>query len=279
MKFYNMARVYMSPETGDVPAGGGGDVVTPSADTPTESPAEAPAGEITPTETPEVVAPVVEPTGEDTTLPEKEVDKSKLSQVTGLVEQAGLTMTEVAEYAKANDGAIDLDTMVALKEKHGDAVATLIADQIKGIHAERTSEANARDKAVYDQVEEAFKDTADEGQTGEESWKELATWSKENVSNEHRAEINTLLAQGGLAAKLAVQELTNAFKEAHNVREFQDAELLEADTPAGVNGGNITKQDYVMEMRKLELAGHQYGTSAEMKKLDARRMKSINSGY
>ena len=268
MLFRNRARVYMSPEEGVTPTGG----------------APEPIVEQTPVPTPETPAPAEVPVEAPT--PEKEVDKSKLGQVTSLVEASGLTMKEVAEYAKANDGSIDLDTMVALKEKHGDAVAALIADQIKGIHTEKSSAATARDQAVYDQVEEAFKDTADEGQTGQESWKELAEWTKAetdgqpNISQEHRSEINDMLSRGGLAAKLAVQELTNAFKDAHGKSEFQDAELLEADKVVqSTVGGNITKQDYAIEMRKLESAGHVYGTSSEMKKLDARRMKSINAGY
>ena len=272
MKFLNMTRVYMSPETGgEAPAS----TDTPVAEVEVEAtPVVEPVKEVTP----------VEPT--DTKLPEKEVDKSKLGQVTGLIEQSGLTMKEVAEYAKANNGDVDLDTMVALKEKHGDAIASLIADQIKDIHTTRTNEANARDRAVYDQVKEAFADiTSDPEQTGESMWSELATWTKEetdgkpNVSTEHRNEINTMLAQGGLAAKLAVQELTSAFKESLGSQDFQEAELLEADQAAqATGGGTITKQDYTMELRKLEAAGHVYGQSSEIKKLDARRMKSIQRG-
>ena len=164
MKFLNMTRVYMSPETGgEAPAS----TDAPVAEVEVEAtPVVEPVKEVTP----------VEPT--DTKLPEKEVDKSKLGQVTGLIEQSGLTMKEVAEYAKANNGDVDLDTMVALKEKHGDAIASLIADQIKDIHTTRTNEANARDRAVYDQVKEAFADiTSDPEQTGESMWQELANWT------------------------------------------------------------------------------------------------------
>lgn len=270
MKFFNMTRVYMSPETGgDAPASGG--------DVPATEPVVAPV-----VTEPAKVEPKVEPKVEATDdtkveLTEKPVDKSKLGKVTTLVESAGLTMKEVAEYAKANDGKVDLDTLTSLTEKHGEAIAELIADQIKDIHSERVKEANDRDKSVYDQVQEAFKDITE--QSGEESWKELSTWAKTNVSNDHRTEINKLLAQGGLAAKLAVQELTTAFKESQGSQDTQDADLLEADTPAPSGGGNITKQDYNMELDKLLAAGHQYGKSSEIKRLDDRRMKSMARGY
>lgn len=267
---------------------------TPSTEATPVAPVVATEQPVTPVEDPKVepiVAPVVETPSEapkdkeitktetDATLPEKEVNKSKLAQVSSLVESAGLTMKDVAEIAKANNGDIDLETMVALKEKHGDAIASLLADQIKGIHTERTNAASQRDTEVYDQVKEAFKDiSSDPDQTGESMWKELATWSKENVSDDHRTEINTLLAQGGLAAKLAVQELTTAFKEANGTKEFQEAELLEADSTPKESGGTISKQDYNRELNALLSSGHSYGSSSEIAKLDQRRMKSIQRG-
>lgn len=273
MIFHRMMKKYMSPEQGGEGQGGGGaPVAEPQAvpvETPTEVPVEKPSE--TPTQTP---APKEEST-EAVSTPTEETT-SKLAQVSGLVEQAGLTMKEVAEYAKANDGAVDLATMVALKEKHGEAVATLIADQVKAIHKERTEAAKAKDQAVYDQVAEAFKDTTT--QSGEETWKELAGWAKDNVSAEHRTEINKLLAQGGLAAKLAVQELTTAFKEANASRETQEADLLEADAVATPNGKDISKHEYNMELDRLLKSGHQYGSSREIAQLDARRTASIRKG-
>lgn len=265
MKFLNMRRIYMAVETAGEVGGSGAPAPTPVAES--AAPVEQP--EAKPAEKPTEVKP--------TESPEKVVDKSKLSRVSGLVEAAGLTMKEVAEYAKSNDGKVDFDTHVALVEKHGEAVADLIVEQIKGIHTERSAEASKRDQAVFDQVAEAFEGITT--QTGEETWKELAGWAKENVSDEHRAEINKLLAQGGFAAKLAVQELTTAFKEAQGNREFQDAELLEADVPAKGDNGLITKSDYNRELNKLLSAGHVYGESSEIKKLDTRRTKSIHSGY
>jgi hypothetical protein len=271
MILFHLRNPYLSPESGGDQSGGG------------EPVAEAP----TPIEVD--VTPVVDndaeenPVKEESTkesekdkLPKKE-DKTRVGKVTALVEQSGLDMKEVAEYAKANNGEVDLDTMVALKEKHGDAIAELIVDQIKGIHKEHSEAASKRDKEVYDQVQEAFQDVTD--QSGEETWKELAAWSKENVSNEHRADINKLLAQGGLVAKLAVQELVSAFKESQGTQEFQEADLLEADNTApSSTGGTISKSDYNRELNELLNKGHVYGQSAEIAKLDNRRAKSIQRG-
>jgi hypothetical protein len=276
MKFLNMHRMYMSPEVGASTGGGESPQVdatteaeTPAEPTPAVEPVDTPKD--TPKESPK------ETKEEPKEAPKDKSDDSKLNRVTSLIEDAGLDMKEVAEYAKANEGKVDLDTLVALKEKHGEAIADIIAEQIKSIHAERTSEAAKRDQDVYDQVAESFKDTTD--QSGEETWKELAGWAKENVSKEHRAEINKLLTQGGLATKLAVQELAAAFKESQGKQEYQNADLMEADSTGKSSGGDITKQDYNMELNKLLKAGHQYGSSSEINKLDARRLKSIQRGY
>lgn len=273
MIFNRLNRTYMSEESGGEGSGGGGEQPTPEVKDEQTKVTE----EQKPSEEKEKQEPT--PKEKDTALPETEVDKSTLGQVTSLIEKAGLNMKEVAEYAKANDGKVDLETLVALKEKHGDAVASLVADQIKGIHKERTEAANKRDNEVYDQVKEAFKDiTSDPEQTGESMWKELATWSKENVSNEHRTEINKLLAQGGLAAKLAVQELTTAFKESIGKQEFQEAELLDGDDLVQSSGKDISKHEYNTELNKLIQAGHQYGESREIAALDSRRMRSLQRG-
>ena len=283
MIFNRFNRVYFEAEKGGEEGGGGGGKpeLTPEQ---IAAAAEQESGKPNEEEASKGEKPNEQE--KDTKLPEKEVDKSKLGQVTGLIEKAGLSMKEVAEYAKANDGKVDLDTMVALKEKHGDAIASLIADQIKGIHTERSEAASKRDTEVYDQVKEAFKDiTSDPEQTGESMWTELATWTKgetegqPNVSNDHRAEINAMLAQGGLAAKLAVQELTTAFKESIGKNEFQEAALLDGDAqaPSG-SGKDISKFEYNAELNKLTNAGHQYGESREIAALDARRTKSIQRG-
>lgn len=274
MLINKLLHVYRSQEDSGEQGGGGGGEPAPEAggqETPQEDLGEGDkgAGEQPPVQDP--------PKDDKNELPPKSEDKSKLGQVTSLVEQAGLDMADVAKLAKENDGKIDLDTMVALKEKHGEAIASLIADQIQSIHTERVEAVNKRDKEIFDQVKEAFKDVTE--QTGEETWKELSGWAKDNVSNEHRAEINQLLAQGGLAAKLAVQELVSAFKEAQGNVEYQDADLLDGDNIPSGDGSLISKSDYNRELNELLQKGHVYGESREIAKLDARRAKSIQRGY
>ena len=276
MLFRNKAIKYYSPEEGAEPKGGGA--------APTPAPEAAPPAEETPPaeEKPPVEAATLEegepePKKEE---PKKEEDTSNLGKVKELLEKAGLDLKEVAAKVKANDGQIDLDTMIKLKEEHGDAVASLVAEQIKGIHKEQSEAAAKRDQEVYDFVLEAFDGQVEEGSTGKDVWDDLAAWAKDNVSNEHRNELNKLLGQGGLAAKLAAQELANAYKEANQVRDTQEADLLEGDSSASAgDSGHISKSDYTRELNALLDAGHVYGQSREIARLDARRSKSLQAGY
>ena len=202
-------------------------------------------------------------------------NKDKVNKLQSLVSDAGLTPTEVAREVTDNDGEVSPETLKALIDKHGEAVGSLIAEKLETLHSENVQAAQARDKAVFDQVAEAFKGATE--QSGEESWKELAGWAKENISNEERQEINDLLGKGGIASKLAVQYVVDAFK---NSDDFQQPAVLESgdDTPQDFSSGAIDRTTYVRELDKLLDAGHDYNTSPEIRKLEQRRQKGIQRG-
>ena len=241
---------------------------TPTPETIQEQPQES-AQEVTPKQD--------VPNGEEKTETPA-FSQTNMEQVRDLVTEAGLNVNDVVNVLKENEGKLSPEVVLALKEKYGDAVTNLISDQLGNMWTGQVEAAKAKDKAVHDQVEEAFKDMTT--QTGEETWKELAGWAKENVPNEDRKEINALLAQGGMAAKLAVQELCSVFKASTGTQQTQEAQLMEAD---GVNNGDdrgaIDKVGYTQELNKLLDAGHSYETSPQIKALQSRRTKSMNRGY
>lgn len=202
-------------------------------------------------------------------------NKDKVNKLQSLVSDAGLTPADVAKEVTDNDGEVSPETLKALVDKHGEAVGTLIAEKLGTLHNENVQAAQSRDKAVFDQVAEAFQGATD--QSGEESWKELAGWAKENISNEERQEINDLLGKGGIASKLAVQYVVDSFK---NSDDFTQPAVLETgeDTPQDFSSGAIDRSTYVRELDKLLEAGHDYGSSPEVRKLESRRQKGIKRG-
>lgn len=203
--------------------------------------------------------------------PNKEVHKAA-NQIEGFLEEAGLKPVEVAKLVSENDG-ITPEILKALIDKHGESVANLIADKIKGLHESSKNAAKERDAALFEQVHEAFNDS----QGGEATFRELATWAKTNIDNKDRIEINGMLAKGGLAAKLAMQELITTFKESNDYT--QEAQLEIADGVSDLSSGQaLDKKSYQKELRKLKTTGHVYGESKEMEALDRRRMKAIKRG-
>jgi len=206
---------------------------------------------------------------------EEKIERTQLEKVRDLVTDAGLQVEDVVHVLNDNQGKLDADTLLKLNEKYGESVGSLIAEQLKGVYDKQVEANQAKDKAVYDQVAEAFKDVTD--QSGEDTWKELNTWAKENISNEDRKELNGLLKQGGLAAKLVVQELATAFKESNGMA-YQEADLIEGDNVADIDNSGLDKGGYTRELNKLLAEGHDYHTSPDIRKLQRRRQKSLSRG-
>jgi len=196
----------------------------------------------------------------------------KVEGVAKFIADAGLDMKTVAGDVTKNDG-VTPEILAALVEKHGEGVASLIADKLESINSTYKEQAASKDKAVYDQVQEAFNDP----QGGEATFKELAGWAKENIPNSERAEINKMLEQGGLAAKLAMKNLIDTFKGSESFT--QPAALEVADSVSVDRGGMpLDKAGYDREMRKLISEGHEYGRSQEMEALDRRRTVGMKRG-
>jgi len=213
--------------------------------------------------------------GEGDQKREYDLSAPVVKQVEKLITEAGLDAQDVARIVTENEGKATPELIKALADKHGDAVASIVAEQLSGFHTANKDKANKRDQAIFDQVQESFKGATDQG--GEETWKELAGWAKENVPNDERVEINKLLAQGGIAAKYAVDDLVSRFKTSENFT--QSADLLTGDATSNDFGVKpLSKQEYVSELRSLEAKGHIYGQSQEMAALDKRRTAGMQRG-
>lgn len=200
--------------------------------------------------------------------------KDTNTQVTKFLDDAGLNSESVIKEF-VDDGELSVDSMKALVEKHGEAVASLIVDKLKGLHKQSVEAAEERDQAVFKQVEEAFKGLTD--QTGEKTWEELSGWAKENVPNEERAELNRMLQGGSLQAKLAIDYLVSTFKKSDAFS--QPAELLDTDNVSEEYGLKpLSRTEYLRELDVLLAKGHDYNTSPEIRQLEARRQKGMSRG-
>ena len=250
--FIKQDEVVGAPEGAPAPAG------TP---TPAPAPAPAPAAEVATVV--EAAAPVVT------------YKSSAAQQLAEMVTQAGMNPSEVLKAVQGNNGVATPEIYAALLAKHGEGMASLLSSQMTQLHEDSVSKSNVADKAIFSQVEKAFNGVTK--QDGAETWKELATWAKANLEETKVTEMNTLIKQGGMAAQLAVQELTNAFMASGDYT--QPAQLLEGDnTPSVSTGGDLTRQEHNEQVRALIAKGHQHGTSREIAALGTRRQKSMARG-
>ena len=203
-------------------------------------------------------------------------DTTKVGKLQKLVSDAGLKPSEVAKDITEANGEISADILKALVDKHGEAVGSLIAEKLTGLHKENVATAKSRDKAVYDQVQKAFEGITD--QSGEETWKELSSWAGENIPAEQKPEINKLLQQGGFAAELATNYLVEQFKNSDGFT--QEAKLVSGDSGTTYTKDTpLSATEYNVELNKLLEKGHVYGQSTEIAKLDARRLKAMKNNF
>lgn len=263
MKF-KLNNMYMEAAAADGVPAAGGLPVTPAVAPGAVQPIAEPVAKV---ETP--VTPVVKPVA-----PLNYADPAS-KQVGSMLKNAGVDPVQARDAITANGGECTPEIYAALVAKHGEGMASLLAGQMVKLHEAGVAKGAAKDEAVYTQVAEAFKDVTE--QTGHETWQELSGWAKDNIENEQRKELNAAIAQGGFVAKLAVQELVNAFQKSGDYG--QEMIGITGDNVASVpTGGDLTRQEYTRELDALLAKGHVYGTSKEINTLDARRTRSAQRG-
>jgi len=230
---------------------------------------------------PPVVAPVVAPVAPEAVpvvapVPVVTYKSSAAQQLAEMVTAAGMNPSEVLKAVQGNEGKATPEIYAALSAKHGEGMAALLTGQMTQLHETNVTASTAADKEIFSQVEKAFEGITK--QTGEQTFKELATWAKTNLDETKVSEMNALIKQGGMGAKLAIQELTNAFTQSGDF--VQPAQLMEGDNTPNTDGkgGDLTRHEHNEEVRKLINKGHQHGTSREIAALGRRRTKSMSRG-
>ena len=188
--------------------------------------------------------------------------------------EAGLQPDDTLAAIEANGGIVTPEIYKAISDKHGDGMASLIVGQMSALQATAATKTKAANEGIYTQVKEAFEGITE--QSGEDTWKELSNWAKESLPIDKRTEFNALIKQGGMGAKLAVQELATAFKGSEGFT--QPAKLLDGDNkPNASQAAMITRAEYNEQLRALLDKGHNYDTSPEVKRLQSRRTKSAQN--
>ena len=109
---------------------------------------------------------------------------------------------------------------------------------------------------------------------GADQWVAIQSWAKANAEPEERAQINSMLSQGGLAAQAAAKLLSELYNQAHNtvVEPAEASNPNRGNRPAAGNAA-LSPQDYQAELKALigRIGAHRVQDSPEYAQLQQRR--------
>ena len=170
-------------------------------------------------------------------------------------------------------GEVSLEHKAAMIEALGEGVASMAFKQLEDTANAMIAEAKKDTNEALDYANQLFN-----GEDPQTTWgqiKEYIRTPEAGFSEADIATMNSMLAQGGLAAKLVFDKIHAVYtKDANNSVPGQ---LLEGD--AGVTGGTfepISRLDYTFQMRK---AVNEYGEdSFQVKELNRRRTLTMRQG-
>ena len=109
---------------------------------------------------------------------------------------------------------------------------------------------------------------------GADQWVAIQSWAKANAEPEERAQINSMLNQGGLAAQAAAKLLSELYNQAHNtvVEPAEASNPNRGNRPAASNAA-LSPQEYQAEIKALigRIGAHRVQDSPEYAQLQQRR--------
>jgi len=205
--------VEATPSGTPTPAAGTPAVTPPAgAQTPAGGAPAAGAGDGTPAAQTPATPPVAPVTGKETQLPAGDAGKEGKGIEYVDTGDAGLNMAlkYVASHGFGPDhpamaAAINGDFTLLKAELAGkgapgfDAYMTLAENAFAKFDAENKAKREADTKAIHEIA------------GGEDNWKAVTAWTKENASPEEQAVFNDMLAEGGVKAKIVAQYLAGQY--------------------------------------------------------------------
>lgn len=194
-------------------------------------------------------------------------------QVEGFLKTAGLSAAQVEQEFGAL-GTLTESSMKALVDKHGKATTNLLVQEMNRIAEGAKQQAAALETMQHNMVKEAFAGVTE--QSGEDTWKELVGWARENVDHQTRESVNAMLKAGGFQAEQAIGFLVSQFKSKNGME--QTGQLVNGDNNqgGGQQGADLTRSEYAKQLDGL-VKKHGYN-SPEVNALNARREAAAKRG-
>jgi hypothetical protein len=136
-------------------------------------------------------------------------------------------------------------------------------------------EAYKRNQEAASKKDEALKSLVHDAAGGAENWQEVQKWASANADPDEKAEINAMLAAGGLQARQAVRYLVECYNKATDVVKAPVDPTRQAGRSGipAADSGPLSPRAYAYEVARLnvKLRGRLEG-SKEYEALQARRL-------
>lgn len=116
---------------------------------------------------------------------------------------------------------------------------------------------------------------------GEENWKAISAWARENAEPQEVEQVNAALKAGGIAAKAMALYLHTKFQSAAGT-EIQPAPAVQASASAanGAPGGILTAREFSQQSAEMRKAhGPNFEQHPAFRQLVARRVTAQRAGH
>ncbi len=184
------------------------------------------------------------------------------------LQNAGVEPDEakVLLWDAVKDGDLSKVDVAALKEKIGDAKATLVMAGVTSFIEKQS----ARNAAIIKDIESVS--------GGEENWTKMAAWGKANLPEADLTEYRTMIDKGGAQARFAAGEIARAYNaDAKNTTLVVSTvtPAVEGDSGAGQSARSTSRAEYVAE---LDAAHRGSPTEAALQEITAARHRGRAKG-
>lgn len=114
---------------------------------------------------------------------------------------------------------------------------------------------------------------------GKEQWAAISKWAGENAEPAEKEQVNAVLKQGGLPAKVMAEWLAAKYRGAKGTKVDPAPVVADGASGKAPTSGALTAKDYANEVQTLrQKMGYKFETSNEYKSLQSRRLAGQRQG-
>lgn len=200
--------------------------------------------------------------------PIEQVSQAQVNATDTYLSKAGISTDHVAAEMQ-KFGKLSEMTTALLRQAHGEHADLIIAN-VEHTHTQLAAQEAKAESEAHGIVAELL--GVDAAQGGAEMSK-VVSWAVNSLPENEVAELAELIDRGGIASKLALQQLVTGYSQGNS----QPANLVAGDVRTNTNAVHMTRDEYNRQRFEIE---DKFGyNSQQMVALQNQRTQAINNGY